>query len=193
VDRIGKIIDESIGLHQKLLGDADCVKTIEGICKELVDCFSKGNKILLCGNGGSAADAQHIAAELSGKFYLDRRPLCAEALHVNSSYLTAVANDYSYEEVFSRLVTANGRKGDALIAISTSGPSANIIKALEMASQIGLVTIGLTGENGGRMGELCNYLVRVPSTSTPRIQEVHIMIGHIICEIVEDHLFGSKV
>jgi len=192
MERIRRIIDESLTLHRELLNNTDCLDTISRISRELIDAYMKGNKVLLCGNGGSAADAQHIAAELSGKFYLDRRPLPAEALHVNTSYLTAVANDYSYEEVFARLVQANGKQGDVLIAISTSGNSKNILKAIEIASQMQMITIGLTGGNGGRMLRLCKHVICVPSSSTPRIQEAHIMIGHIICEIVEDHLFGGK-
>jgi len=149
-------------------------------------------KILICGNGGSAADAQHIAAELSGRFYFDREPLYAEALHVNSSYLTAVANDYSYDEVYARLVKAKGRKGDILIGLSTSGNSKNVIKAFEIANKIGMVTIGMTGKSGGKMKEFSNYLINVPSNNTARIQESHIMIGHIICEIVEKEIFNGK-
>jgi len=151
--------------------------------------LKKIKKVLFCGNGGSAADAQHIAAELSGRFYFDREPLFAEALHVNTSYLTAVANDYSYDEVFSRLVKAKGRAGDILIGISTSGNSKNVIKAIEVANEKGMITIGMTGKTGGKMKEICKYLINVPSTDTPRIQEAHIMIGHIICEIVEKVLF----
>jgi len=146
-------------------------------------------KYFFCGNGGSAADAQHIAAELSGRFYFDREPLFAEALHVNTSYLTAVANDYSYDEVFSRLVKAKGRAGDILIGISTSGNSKNVIKAIEVANEIGMISVGMTGKTGGKMKDICKYLINVPSTDTPRIQEGHIMIGHIICEIVEKVLF----
>jgi D-sedoheptulose 7-phosphate isomerase len=192
MERIRRIIEASLALHRELLQDPDCLDTIGRISEELIEAFKNGNKILLCGNGGSAADAQHIAAEFTGKFYLDRSPLCAEALHVNTSYLTAVANDYSYEEVFARLVRANGKPGDVLIALSTSGNSKNIIRAIEMARQSQMVTIGLTGGDGGRMSKLCKHVMRVPSSSTPRIQEVHILVGHIICEIVEDHLFGDK-
>jgi D-sedoheptulose 7-phosphate isomerase len=146
--------------------------------------------VLFCGNGGSAADAQHLAAELSGRFYTDRDPLFAEALHVNTSYMTAVANDYSYDVVYERLVKAKGRKGDVLIGISTSGNSVNIIKALEYANSIGMITIGMTGETGGKMKDHCKYLINVPSKDTPRIQEVHILLGHIICEIVENSYFA---
>jgi len=147
--------------------------------------------VLLCGNGGSAADAQHLAAELSGKFYLDRPPLFAEALHTNVSYITAVSNDYSFEEVYARLVRGEGQAGDVLIGISTSGNSKNVIKAIEKANEISMITVGMTGASGGEMKNLCRYLINVPSTDTPRIQESHILIGHIICEIVEKELFGN--
>ena len=143
----------------------------------------------LCGNGGSAADAQHIAAELSGRFYYDRPPLNAEALHVNTSYLTAVANDYSYNLVYSRMIQAAAKKNDILIGISTSGNSENILNAFATAREIGVTTIALTGESGGKMGQSCDILINVPSRCTPRIQESHIMIGHIICEIIETTLF----
>lgn len=145
----------------------------------------------MCGNGGSAADAQHIAAEFSGRFYLDRDPLPAEALHTNTSFLTTVANDYSYEQVFSRMVKAVGRPGDVLIGISTSGNSNNVMLALKTARQKKMVTVGLTGQGGGKMKALCDYSFQVPSGDTPRIQESHILIGHIIAEIVEKELFGK--
>lgn len=184
-------IDSSIKVKQKILENEVLLSTILEVAGEIVRAFKNDKKVLLCGNGGSAADAQHIAAELSGKFYLDREPLFAEALHVNTSYLTAVANDYSYDEVFSRLVKAKGRKGDILIGISTSGNSTNVIKAIEVANEIGMITVGMTGKPGGKMRNLCKYLINVPSTDTSRIQEAHIMIGHIICEIVEKELFGA--
>jgi len=178
-------IVKSIKVKQDLLEDKALTKTIGKVIDEMVAAFRKDKKILFCGNGGSAADAQHLAAELSGRFYSDRKPLFAEALHVNTSYLTAVANDYSFDEVFSRLVTAKGRKGDVLIAISTSGNSKNILKALEAANEAGMITVGMTGASGGKMKSLCKYLLNVPSNDTPRIQEAHILIGHVICEVVE--------
>ena len=147
---------------------------------------------MLCGNGGSAADAQHIAAELSGRFYFDRPPLDAEALHVNASYLTAVANDYSYDVIYERMVEAKGQKGDVLIAISTSGNSPNVVKAAKKAKELGIVVIGFTGENGGELAEISDHCLKVPSNDTPRIQECHILFGHIICEIIEEQLFGKK-
>ena len=184
-------IRDSIKIKENILKDEEILKTVEIIVNEIVKAFRNGNKVLLCGNGGSAADAQHIAAELSGRFYKDREPLFAEALHVNTSYLTAVANDYSYDEVFSRLVKAKGRKGDILIGISTSGNSKNVIKAIEEANKLGLITVGFTGESGGLMNGLCKYIIKVPSKDTPRIQEAHILIGHIICELVEKELFDD--
>ena len=187
---IKNAIKNSLEVKQKILNNEVLLSQIFSVAKEIVEAFKKGKKVLFCGNGGSAADAQHIAAELSGRFYLDREPLFAEALHVNTSYLTAVANDYSFDEVFSRLVKAKGRKGDILVGISTSGNSINVIKAIEVANEIGMMTIGMTGESGGKMKDICKYLINVPSKDTPRIQEAHIMIGHIICEIVEKKLFG---
>lgn len=158
----------------------------------ITDAYKRGNKVLLCGNGGSAADAQHIAAELLGRFYKDRAPLPAIALHANSSYMTAVANDYGYEEVFSRAVKAFGRPGDVLIAISTSGNSDNVIQAVKVAKDIGMRTIALTGASGGILAHIADVVIRVPSNDTPRIQEGHIAIGHIICSVVEQNLFGGK-
>ena len=162
---------------------------IEDIVNITIKSFRKGNKILLCGNGGSASDAQHIAAELSGRFYIDRPPLYAEALHVNSSYMTAVANDYGYDLTYARMVEAAGKEEDILIGISTSGNSANVIKALEKAKEIGMITIGFTGRDGGRIYDICDFCIRVPSEDTPRIQEAHILVGHIICQLIESKLF----
>ncbi|MFP4469621.1 MAG: D-sedoheptulose-7-phosphate isomerase [Bacteroidota bacterium] len=186
---IEKLIRASIDTKQKVLKDKQLIKTVKDVVEEVTRCFSNEGKVLFCGNGGSAADAQHLAAEFSGRFYYDRPPLFAEALHVNTSYLTAVANDYSYDEVYARLVKAKGRKGDVLFALSTSGNSPNILRALDVANDAGLVTIGLTGESGGKMKNQCNYLLNVPSNDTPRIQEVHILLGHIICQLVESNLF----
>ncbi|MCH8317069.1 MAG: D-sedoheptulose 7-phosphate isomerase [Bacteroidetes bacterium] len=190
-NRVKEIIDESIATKKQLLNDETLLEIIIKVVEEMVKAFKQDKKVLLCGNGGSAADAQHIAAELSGRFYLDRDPLFAEALHVNTSYLTAVANDYGYDEIFARLVKAKGRKGDILIAISTSGNSGNIIKSVELANELELITVGLTGESGGKMKDRCQYLINIPSTITPRIQEAHIMVGHIICELVEQRMFKN--
>jgi D-sedoheptulose 7-phosphate isomerase len=182
-------IRHSIGVKEQLLNDAPFQKNLENIALLLVEAYRQGGKVLFCGNGGSAADAQHLAAELSGRFYFDRPPLDAEALHVNTSYITAVANDYHFDEVYARLILSRGKGGDVLIAISTSGNSPNLIKAIEVANEIGMVTVGLTGKTGGKMAPLCSHILSVPSTDTPRIQEAQIMIGHIICEIVESTLF----
>jgi len=182
-------IRAGIALKQAVLNDPGFLKKIEQGAEILSDVFRQGGKVLFCGNGGSAADAQHIAAELSGRFYTDRPPLYAEALHVNSSYVTAVANDYGYDHVFSRMVEAAGRRGDVLVAISTSGNSPGILAAAEKARQIGMTVIGMTGATGGKLAAHCDLLLNVPATDTPRIQEVHILIGHILCEIVEKNVF----
>jgi D-sedoheptulose 7-phosphate isomerase len=186
---IRKSIENSVSVKNKILENAALLSVIEEAAEEIISSLRKDGKILFCGNGGSAADAQHLAAELSGRFYYDRDPLPAEALHVNTSYLTAVANDYGYDEVFSRMIKGSGKKGDVLVGLSTSGNSGNIIKAMETAKASGMLTIGFTGETGGKMKDLCHYLINVPSQDTPRIQEAHIMIGHIICELVESTLF----
>lgn len=193
-NRLSKIrnrIENSIDVKKRILMDKSILKEINDISIEIITAFRKNKKVLFCGNGGSAADAQHIASELSGKFYLERPPLFAEALHVNSSYLTAVANDYSYEQTFSRLVQAKGKYGDILIGISTSGNSSNILRAIEMGKKLGMKTIGLTGETGGKLQNICDFIIKVPSDDVPRIQEAHILIGHIICELVENELFQN--
>lgn len=187
--KIKSVIQSSIDLKNKVLNDAELILTIEKIVNQIIHCYENGGKVLFCGNGGSAADAQHLAAELSGRFYFDRHPLFAEALHVNTSYITAVANDYGFDEVFARLVLAMGSKDDILIGLSTSGNSANILRAFNEANSLGMITIGFTGLSGGQLKEKCTYLLNIPSIDTPRIQEVHIMLGHIICELVEEKLF----
>ncbi len=187
--RIKEVIQQSIHLKESILKDEKMIKTIEEIAQTCADSLCMGNKMLFCGNGGSAADAQHLAAELSGRFYYDREPLAAEALHVNTSFLTAVANDYSFAEVFARMVKATGQQGDILIGLSTSGNSGNVIRAFEVAHEKGLITVGLTGKTGGKMREISDFIIMVPSEDTPRIQECHIMIGHIICELIETMLF----
>ncbi|MBU1010766.1 MAG: D-sedoheptulose 7-phosphate isomerase [Bacteroidetes bacterium] len=186
---IRDIIKDSIEVKSRLLQDDALIVRIQLAGISCVDSLKAGGKILLCGNGGSAADAQHIAAELSGRFNYDRPPLYAEALHVNTSYVTAVGNDYGYDRIYSRMVEAAGRIHDVLIGISTSGNSENVINALVTAKKLGLVTIGFTGETGGKMADLCDILINVPSKNTARIQESHILAGHIICEIVESTLF----
>ena len=187
--QITNIIQASIDTKQQLLADHGLIAKIEEVTALVVKAFASGNKVLFCGNGGSAADAQHLAAEFSGRFYLDRDPLPSEALHCNSSYITAVANDYGYDIVYSRMVKAMGKPGDILISLSTSGNSVNIIKAAEQAKEIGMITVGLTGAGGGKMQAICDHLINVPSTDTPRIQESHIMVGHIICQLAEQELF----
>ena len=186
-----KALKEALDAHKLLANSAPIAKSIQDVSVAIIEAFEKDKKVLFCGNGGSAADAQHLAAEFSGKFYVDRDPLFAEALHVNTSYLTAVANDYSYDDVFSRLVKAKGREGDVLVGISTSGNSGNVIAALEMAKKQKMITVGFTGESPRKMGQLCDYVLNVPATTTPRIQELHILVGHTICEIVEKCLFPS--
>jgi len=187
--RISESIKESIEVKKKILADNVQIELIRQVALMCAEAFCNGNKVFFCGNGGSAADAQHLAAEFSGRFYYDRPPLPSEALHVNTSYLTAVANDYSYAEVYARAVKGSGKEGDVLIGISTSGNSENIIRAFEVANDMGMITIAMTGASGGKMKDCCDYLINVPSSDTPRIQESHIMIGHIICELVESTLF----
>jgi len=187
--RIKNVIQNSIDVKQLIYSDDRLIKTIENVVSLINNCYFYNGKVLFCGNGGSAADAQHLAAELSGRFYFDRPPLYAEALHVNTSYVTSVANDYSYDVIYSRLVQAMGMEDDILIGLSTSGNSTNIIKAFETAKGRGMRTVAFTGENGGKLKELSDYVINVPSNDTPRIQECHIMIGHIICELVEEKVF----
>ncbi len=187
--RIKGLITESIMVKQTILEDETMLQNIQRTAEVLTIALKAGNKVLFCGNGGSAADAQHLAAELSGRFYMDREPLFAEALHVNTSYLTAVANDYSYDEIFARAVKAKGRMGDVLVAISTSGNSMNILKAIDEARYRQMVVIGMTASTGGKMRQGCDYLLNAPTTDTMRAQEAHIMIGHLICELVEKAIF----
>lgn len=188
-DFIKSKLQTSIDLKTSLLSNDTILSTLEKIVNDTVTCYQHDGKVLWCGNGGSAADAQHLAAELSGRFYYDRPPLFSEALHVNTSYTTAVANDYSYDVIYSRLVKAMGRKGDVLIGLSTSGNSANVVKALEVANDIGMMTVGFTGETGGKMKDVCKHLINIPSKDTPRIQECHMLFGHTLCELVEIKLF----
>lgn len=188
-DKIKDIITASISVKQQLITDENIISTVNKCVDIITDAFKNGNKVLFCGNGGSAADAQHLAAEFSGRFYIDRDALPAEALHCNTSYMTAVANDYSYDVIYSRLIKGIGNNGDVLIGLSTSGNSINIVKAFETAKEKEMITIGFTGEHGGKMKALSDYLLNVPSTDTPRIQESHILLGHIVCQLVEEKLF----
>ena len=187
--RINKCIKSAVENYTHVLQDDILQEKIQEIVIKSIAAFKDDKKMLLCGNGGSASDAQHIAAELSGRFYTDRPPLYAEALHVNSSYMTAVANDYGYEATYARMVEAAGRKGDILLGISTSGNSPNVVKAMQKAKDIGMLTIGFTGKDGGKMKDTCDIMIYVPSVDTPRIQEAHILVGHIICQLIEQEMF----
>ena len=189
--KIKEIISSSIETKQKLLADETLLKTVCDTVDVIVKTFKGGKRVYFCGNGGSAADAQHLAAEFSGRFYKNRKALPAEALHCNTSYLTAVANDYSFDDIYSRLIDGIGEEGDMLIGLSTSGNSKNIINAFETARQKKMITVGFTGETGGKMKPLCDQLINIPSNDTPRIQESHIMVGHIICQLVEEKYFAS--
>ena len=189
MDKIREIIQASIDTKQELLQKEDLLQTIEMVTDVIVQAFRSGNRVYFCGNGGSAADAQHLAAEFSGRFYTDRKALPAEALHCNTSYLTAVANDYGYDTVYARMIDGIGQSGDVLVGLSTSGNSANIIRAFEMAKEKRMITIAFTGLTGGQMKPISDYLINIPSTDTPRIQESHIMVGHIICQLVEERYF----
>ncbi len=192
IDFIKSKIEDSIIIKNKLLKNEIILSTLEQIINDIITSYKAGGKVLWCGNGGSAADAQHLAAELSGRFYYDRPPLFSEALHVNTSYTTAVANDYSFDIIYSRLVEAMGKKNDVLIGLSTSGNSQNVVKAIEKANQLGLTTVAFTGETGGQLKNISKYLINIESTNTPRIQECHMILGHTICEIVEMKLFPKK-
>lgn len=191
-EKFKKHINASISLKQAILNDVVLMNKIQKSIEIIVNSYQSGGKVLLCGNGGSAADAQHIAAELSGRYFYDRPPLYAEALHVNTSYITAVANDYSFDYVYSRMIEASGKKGDVLIAFSTSGNSKNVVRAVGKAYEIGMTIISLTGQKTSKLSDISDVLINVPSEITPIIQESHIMIGHIICEWVEKELFPKN-
>ena len=190
MEKIKKIIQASIDVKKNVLENETLIQTTASIVDVMVDALKKGNYIYFCGNGGSAADAQHLAAELSGRFYSNRHALRAEALHCNTSYLTAVANDYSFDMIYARLIEGIGDAGDILVGLSTSGNSENIIKAFDVARSKNMITIGFTGETGGRMKTISDYLINIPSTDTPRIQESHILIGHVVCQLVEEKYFA---
>jgi D-sedoheptulose 7-phosphate isomerase len=186
---IQAILQRSIDVKQQILEDQELIARVQSLTEQITETFRNGGKVLFCGNGGSAADAQHLAAEFSGRFYTDRDPLPSEALHCNTSYLTAVANDYGYDMVYSRLLKGSGKKGDVLIGLSTSGNSTNIVKAFEQAREMGITTVAFTGSTGGAMKDLSDILINIPSDDTPRIQECHITLGHIACQLVEAALF----
>jgi D-sedoheptulose 7-phosphate isomerase len=192
MNKVKSIIEASIHVKQQVLQNEELLKTIEKIVDVIVTAFKNGNRVYFCGNGGSAADAQHLAAEFSGRFYIDRKALPAEALHCNTSYLTAVGNDYGFDVVYARIIDGIGEKGDVLVGLSTSGNSANIIKAFEKAKEKNMITVGLTGLTGGAMKATSDYLINVPSADTPRIQESHILAGHIICQLVEEKYFNIQ-
>lgn len=185
-----KCIKDSIEVKEKILKNEELIKKIEGTISEIVKSIKAGGKVLFAGNGGSAADAQHLAAEFIGRFYLEREAMAAIALTVDTSIITALANDYSYDEIFSKQVEGLGKKGDIFFGISTSGNSKNIIKAVEKAKKLEMKTIILTGKDGGLLRDMADISIVVPGEKTPRIQESHLMIGHIICEIVESKIFG---
>lgn len=189
---IRKRLEQHRDVIEQILSDEKLQDMIAQITETIVACFKYGGRVYFCGNGGSAADAQHLAAEFSGKFYLERDILPSEALHCNSSYITAVSNDLSFEIIYSRLISGIGKAGDVLIGLSTSGNSANIVKAFETCHEKAITTVAFTGSDGGRMRELSKLIINVPSTDTPRIQEAHITIGHIICELVEEEIFGKR-
>lgn len=191
-NKIKEAIQSSINVKQKLLADSHSIETIKDTVNVCVSAFKRGNSVYFCGNGGSAADAQHLSAELSGRFYRDRDPLPSEALHVNTSYLTAVANDYGYEHVYSRLIKGIGKSGDILIGLSTSGRSKNVINAFNEASKMGICTIGMTGDSDNAFSTACDIIINVPSKDTPRIQEATLLIGHTICQLIEEELFDGK-
>lgn len=188
-EKINALLAASIITKQQIIQDARLQPIIADCVDQITKAFQQGKKVLFCGNGGSAADAQHLAAEFSGRFYKDRKALPAEALHCNTSYLTAVANDYSYDVIYARIIEGTGHEGDVVIGLSTSGNSKNILQAFKVAKEKKMITIGLTGDGGGQMREWSDYLLDVPSKDTPRIQESHILIGHIICQLVEEQLF----
>lgn len=182
---IQKRLQEALEVKQRIAADQGLIVQVEKTAQLCIASLKGGGKILFCGNGGSAADAQHLSAELTGRYLIDRKPLYAEALHVNTSYLTAVANDYSYNEIYARLVEGMGRRGDVLFAISTSGNSSNILLAAEKARSIGMTVIGMTGSKGGKLKSVADVNLQMPTDDTPRIQEGHIVVGHIICELIE--------
>ena len=188
-EHISDILNDSFNNLQKVISDKGLILEIETITTKIINAFKDGNKLLLCGNGGSASDAQHIAAELSGRFIKERKPLYAEALHVNSSYMTAVSNDYGFESTYSRMLEAIGKKGDVLIALSTSGNSENVVNAVKMANSLDMLSVGMSGGKGGKIKELCQHNIIIPSSNTARIQEAHIIVGHIFCQIIEEKLF----
>lgn len=190
-DEIVKQIEDSINVKNKIITNKELLTIIEKSAKEIINCYKIGGKLLLCGNGGSAGDAQHIAGEMIARFRLERKALSAIAFNTNSSVVTAIGNDYEYNYIFERQVEAFGKKGDVLISISTSGNSESVVRAIKKASEMGIKTVSLLGKDGGRCRDISDFSIIIPSSDTPRIQESHIMVGHIICDIVERSLFGG--
>jgi len=189
--KIEKCMKSAVENYTSVFQNDSLKANIQKIVYESVTAFKSDRKMLFCGNGGSASDAQHIAAELSGRFYADRPPLYAEALHVNSSFMTAVSNDYGYEATYARMIEAAGKKGDILVGLSTSGNSPNVLNAIQKAKELGMKTVGFTGKNGGAMRDICDIMIYAPSDDTPRIQEAHILVGHIICQLIEKEMFPN--
>lgn len=190
-EKIQSLIQASVDVKLALLKDEETVRNIRYVVDSTVNALLQGHRLWFCGNGGSAADAQHLSAEFTGRFYKNRRALPAEAFHCNTSYLTAVANDYSYDEVYARMVEGVCQTGDMLFGFSTSGNSVNIVNAFRAARAKGIITVGFTGDSGGRLKDLSDYLLSVPSADTPRIQESHILLGHIICQLTEEEFFRA--
>ncbi len=191
-ERIRAAFDNSVQLKTKLLRDQQFIKTVETVAASCIEAIRQDHRIFFCGNGGSAADAQHLAAELSGRYYFDRPPLYAEALNVNMSYITAIGNDYGYQAIFERSLQAKGRAGDILFGLSTSGNSENVVRAFKFARKIDVKTVAMTGKDGGRLAGMADFLLHVPSADTPRVQECHLLIGHTICELIEAAIFGKN-
>lgn len=185
-------VESSIAVKQKILGDVKLLNELSQVARICVDVFKAGNKVILAGNGGSAADAQHIAAEFVSRFQFDRPALPSLSLSTDTSMLTAIGNDYGYEQLFARQLQANGKPGDVFIGISTSGTSKNVVEAVKVCDQIGITSIVLTGQSGGSLISLAEHCICSPSSSTALIQESHIMMGHIICGYVENTLFGKS-
>lgn len=191
LDALLSNLNSSISIKQKMGEDKELQGQILGAAEAILKALREDGKLLLCGNGGSAADAQHLAAEFTGRYYKDRPPMFAEALSVNSSYTTAVSNDYEFDEIYARLLRAMGKSGDVLLALSTSGNSKNVVRAAETAKSLGMTVIGMTGADGGVLKDLCDCTIQIPSRDTPRIQECHMLVGHSICEWIEASIYPS--
>jgi D-sedoheptulose 7-phosphate isomerase len=187
--QIDDAIRESIRVKELIAADGQLLSTLETIGEKCCDALRKGHRVLFCGNGGSAADAQHLAAELSGRFRYDRPPLAGESLTVNTSFITAVSNDYSFDDIFARMLESSGKPGDVLIGLTTSGNSENVVRAFRKAAGMSVFTVAFTGASGGTIAGIADLVIRVPSDDTPRIQESHILLGHILCEFIESKIF----